>query len=251
VDKRITGVDRDDVAPNYITFTIAITNTGPSEINVLPLLDQYDPAYLSFVNAMPYLEENADDGMLAWHDLTGPAPRGFGRNLPPGESFVVTTVFRVVRYIPRTTNTATVTGAIDVYGNPADPAQDSETFGGVPTPIELLYFRAVAEESTVRLEWATAAEIGILGFRVYRASDATWGHAQPITYVAATGPGSTYSHLDRDVILNQAYWYWLAEVSGDHSEPQTYGPVWGGVGPNVWPYRLYLPLVQKRCGESR
>jgi uncharacterized repeat protein (TIGR01451 family) len=245
VDKRITEVDRDDVAPNYITFTIAITNTGPSEINVLPLLDQYDPYYLSFVRATPSSEDNVDDGLLAWHDLTGPAPRGFGRNLPPGESFLVTTVFRVASDIPETTNTAIVTGATDIYGNPADPAEDDVTIGGIPTPIEVFYFRAVTEESVVRLEWGTAAELGTVGFRIYRAPDANWSHAQPIAYVPATGPGSAYSYPDRDVVPNQVYWYWLGKFNADDSEPELYGPVWGSVGANLSPYRLYLPLVQK------
>jgi len=248
VDKRLAGVDEDDVAPNYITFTIAITNVGPSTIDVLPLLDEYDPFYLAFENATPYPDEDANDGLLAWYDLTSPAPRGFGRNLPPSEAFVVTTVFRVVRDIPFTTNTATVTGAVDIYSNPADPAEDDEIIGGIPTAIELLYFRAVAEEAAVRLEWATAAELDITGFHVYRALDRDLNHAQPIAYVPATGPGSAYSHLDRDVTPNQAYWYWLAEANTDGAET-IHGPVWGGVGPHALPYHFYLPLIQKGWGE--
>jgi hypothetical protein len=246
VDKQLVAADRDPVAPNYVTFTISIANVGPSTIDVLPLLDQYDPSYLSFVDATPYPEEDADDGLLTWRDLTGAGPYGFGRNLPPGEALIVTTVFSVVRDIDFTINTATVTGAVDVYGNPADPAEDDEPLGGIPTAIQVVSFHAVAEESAVRLEWETAAEWDCAGFRIYRDVDANFDGAQAIAYVPAKGASSMYSHADRDVTQNQVYWYWLAEVSASQPEHETiYGPVWGGVGPLALPYRLYLPLIRK------
>ncbi len=247
VDKQVFWKDRDPVAPNYVTFTIAIDNVGPSTIDVLPLLDTYETDDLAFVNATPYPEEDADDGLLSWYDLTGPAPHGFGRNLPPGETLVVTTVFRIASDFDATTNTATVSGATDVYGNPADPVEDDVTILDGDTPLKLLYFRATAEEAAVRLEWATAAEVDVEGFRVYRDQDASFERAQPIAYVDAQGPGSTYSHIDRDVTQNQVYWYWLAEVSASEPERETlYRPVWGGVGPHALPLRVYLPLIQKR-----
>jgi len=247
VTKRLAGVDQDSVAPNYVTFTIAITNTGPSTIAVLPLSDTYETFYLEFVDATPYPQEDADDGLLTWYDLTGPAPHGFGNNLPSGEGFIITTIFRIVRDIVATTNTATVTGATDVYDNPADEVEDDVTIGGIPTAIELLYFRAQAEEAAVQLEWATAAEWDCDGFRVYRDLDTSFDGAQIITYIDAQGPGSTYSYIDRAVTLNQVYWYWLAEVSASKPERETlYGPVWGGVGPHALPFRVYLPLIQKK-----
>jgi hypothetical protein len=70
------------------------------------------------------------------------------------------------------------------------------------------------------------------------------GSAQPIAYVPATGPGSTYSHIDRDVTSGQAHWYWLAEVNTG-GEETLYGPVRAGVGPDVLSVRIYLPLIEK------
>ena len=248
VEKLVIGQDRDADPPNYVTFTISISNVGSSNIAVLPLLDRYDTDYLKFRDATPYPEDAINDGLLTWYDLTGLAPYGFRRDLPLGEAFVITTVFEMVNTGP-TINTAIVTGAKDENGYPADDVEDDELIDA--TPIELLYFRAVAQEPAVRLEWATAAEVHVIAFRIYRAVGTNLSSAQPIAYIPAAGPYSTYSHLDRDVILNQAYWYWLAEVSSDHSEPEIYGPVWGGVGLHVWPYRLYLPLLQKHWAESR
>jgi uncharacterized repeat protein (TIGR01451 family) len=246
VDKQLVKQDTDLLYPNYVTFTIAITNVGPSEIDVLPLLDTYDINYLEFTDATPYPEEDADDGLLTWNDLTGPAPYGFGRNLPPGQAFAVTTVFLIVRDVFATTNTATVTGATDIYGNPADEVQDDVTIRDAPTPIELLYFQAVAEEAAVRLEWATAAEVDCLGFYLYRAPDAHFSHAEAIAYHAAQGGNSTYSHVDRDTTPGQVYWYWLVEVNTDGPDlERPYGPVWGGVELDALPFRVYLPLIQR------
>ena len=47
--------------------------------------------------------------------------------------------------------------------------------------------------------------------------------------------------------MDQVYWYWLAEVN-DGDEDTLHGPVWGGVGPNALPVRLYLPLVRRDWG---
>ena len=246
IDKRLIGVDQDDVAPNYITFTVAITNIGPSTIDVLPLYDEYDTFYLSFEGATPHPDEDADDGLVTWFDLTAPAPHGFGRNLPPRDTFIVTVVFRVVRDINSTINRAVVTDATDIHDNAADEVEDDVLIGGIPTAIEVLYFRAVAEETAVRLEWATAAEWDCGGFRLYRNPDPDFAEAQLIASFEAQGPGSTYSYIDREVAYNQAYWYWLAEVSATEPEREDmHGPVWGGVGPNALPIHVYLPLIRK------
>jgi hypothetical protein len=53
--------------------------------------------------------------------------------------------------------------------------------------------------------------------------------------------------VDQDVTMDQVYWYWLAEVNDD-DEDTLHGPVWGGVGPNALPARLYLPLVRRAWG---
>jgi hypothetical protein len=53
LDKQVAAYDRDDVvAPNYVTFTIAIMNVGPSVIDVLSHLTTL-PTLLSLVCARP------------------------------------------------------------------------------------------------------------------------------------------------------------------------------------------------------
>ncbi len=244
MDKQLVAADLDDLLPNYVTFTIVITNVGVSTIDVLPLLDQYDPYYLSFVWAEPMPNEPADDGLLTWYDLTGPAPYGFGQNLAPGESFHITTVFSVVHDITTTVNTAIVSGPLDVYNNPANEPRDGEPIRNVPTAVGLLYFRvgAIVGQS-VRLEWATAVEVDNFGFKLYRASVDDFSRATAIAFVPseARGGGATYAHTDT-VPYAGVWWYWLADV--DTSGRETlHRPVSAAVGAAVLPYRVYLPLV--------
>ncbi len=249
IDKQLVAADLDDVAPNFVTFTIVITNVGISTIDVLPLLDQYDPYYLSFVTATPYPEEDADDGLLTWRDLTGPAPYGFDHNMVPGESFRITTVFSVVHDITTTINTAIITGAIDVYDNPTNRPTDTVPIINIPTAVELLYFRVDGVSGRqVRLAWATAVEIDNFGFNLYRADTNDRARAQFIHFEPAAAQahrlGATYVYTDT-VPADGVWWYWLADVDTRGNEAHSIQePV--RVEVNVaWPHRIYLPIVIK------
>lgn len=59
--------------PGYVgeevVFTIRITNTGESLIDVLPLQDWYDPDLLQFVSSTP-APSSSVPGVLTWNDLT-------------------------------------------------------------------------------------------------------------------------------------------------------------------------------------
>jgi uncharacterized repeat protein (TIGR01451 family)/fimbrial isopeptide formation D2 family protein len=245
LDKQLVSADLDDLFPNYVTFTIVITNVGISTIDVLPLFDQYDPYYLSFVWADPMPDEPADDGLLTWYDLTGPSPNGFGQNLAPGESFRITTVFSVVHDITTTINTAYLEGPYDIYDNPANEPRDNEPIVDIPTAVELLYFRVGGVMGQqVRLEWATAVEIDNFGFRLYRAPVPDFARAAEVAFVPseARGGGATYVYTDT-VPSGGTWWYWLADVDTSFRETR-HGPVKAFISTALqYPYRIYLPLI--------
>jgi len=71
-----------------ISFTIRITNTGETVIATLPLTDVYNSAYLGFVNAIPTAEDNIDDGVINWSNLTTTLG-----DLNPGDSVAVVVNF--------------------------------------------------------------------------------------------------------------------------------------------------------------
>ena len=249
LSKHLVDFDTDVWAPNFVTFTIAITNVGLSEIDVLPLYDLYDAAYLHFAYAFLPAPNTVDNvnGQVVWFDLTTPAPHGFGRNLLPGESFTLTTVFTVVREIDTpVTNTAVVSDAIDIYNNPTPDEEDEEIIIDIPTAVDLLYFRAVALNEGIRLEWATAVEIDNFGFTLHRATEPDFTRASEIVFIpsACRGNlcGATYDYLDTAVDPSVVYWYWLVDV--DTSGVTTrHGPVSGRVSGAAWPIRIFLPLV--------
>jgi uncharacterized repeat protein (TIGR01451 family) len=253
VDKRLVGQDTDEQAPNYVTFTIAITNVGVSILDRVPLQDLYDPSNISFVDSTPpYPEEDADDGDLAWYDLTGPAPYGFNRNLAPGESFIITTVFSVVQdIITYTVNTAVVSGTTDVYGNQAEEVEDDANVINVPTAVELLYFRlGDVDGRRLQLEWATAVEVDNFGFNLYRATEPDRSQASLVDFVPslANGLGATYTYVDAAPTAGP-WWYWLADV--DTSGRETFhGPVSTVVEATTQPHRVYLPLIARGGGSK-
>lgn len=248
VDKRLVAVDTDLQAPNFVTFTIHITNTGPSVIDVLPVFDIYTPTNLSFVSAVPAPDDNVDDGNLVWSDLTASGAGGYGVNLAPGQAFVITTTFRVVQDITSTTNTAVVQGAIDVFNNNASDVSDAVVVSNIPTAIKLLYFRlGTVSGQAVTLEWATGSEVDNFGFRLFRAASNSFEQAQEIAFVPAASSGATgaqYSYVDTPP-TNGTWYYWLVDVDTNGVETR-HGPITTAIVPTgPLPYSLFLPLVQR------
>ncbi len=94
-------------ANQEFTFTIRVHNSGFTTIDVLPLQDWYDPDVLDYLGATPPSNDNVDDGVLNWSDLTA----SFGRNLAPGETFEVVLRFRAAQPTTMTALLAAATGA--------------------------------------------------------------------------------------------------------------------------------------------
>jgi uncharacterized repeat protein (TIGR01451 family) len=243
IDKRLVDMDVDAEWPNYVTFTIAIENVGPSTIDILPLEDEYDPWYLSFVSADPMPEESLDEGLVNWYDLTFAGPNGFGVNLAHGEVFTLTTVFMIMHDITSTTNLAIVRDAIDVYENTAPEVQDDETIIGVPTAVELLYFRAAPTSNGILLEWETAMELNNWGFNLYRGLTPDLASAEWIQFEPGLGwgqfDGRQYQYLDLCVDPGQTVYYWLADIDLNNATNLLSGPVMT----MLTPHRIFLPMV--------
>ncbi len=249
LDKELVGFDMDDEFPNYVTFTIEIVNSGATTLAKVPLFDRYDPYFLSFVDATPYptvIHNNA--GLVTWSDLTLGAPYGFGHNLVPGESVDVTVVFSLVHdIITSTTNVAWVEYAEDVNGKPVDPVEDSEIIVGLPTAVDLLYFRATWSDRVVVAEWATAWERDNWGFDLYRSltpsfADAEWIHFEP-GKGRGEFDGEVYRYEDADAVDGQVYYYWLVDIDLDNRM----AGIWkaGPVSATSKPLHIYLPVISK------
>ncbi|MFN8483463.1 MAG: GEVED domain-containing protein [Anaerolineae bacterium] len=142
VEKRVlTEPNCDIVGINQnVTFEVIVRNTGNSTLTTIPLTDTYEANYLQFLSADPAPNSNTTSGsgqtatgLISWANVAGAAPNGFGRGLPPGESFSVKVTFKTLRStgdIQRaparyTLNRAGITGATDEYGFTAKPAMSA------------------------------------------------------------------------------------------------------------------------------
>ena len=115
---------------DVVTFTIHIENVGNTTITELPLEETYEADCMAFTSATPE-PDSVDAGTLLWHDLTGPAPHGFGVDLAPGSSFTVIVTFTITastqaQLPPLCDNEVLVSGATDEYGvvAPEDSSQE-------------------------------------------------------------------------------------------------------------------------------
>ncbi|MBN1889384.1 MAG: DUF11 domain-containing protein, partial [Thermoflexales bacterium] len=245
------GVNAPGAVNGIITFTIHVTNTGPSILDVVPLIDHF-VGPVEYVGGTPPANrvDNAN-GVLAWDDLTAPTSNGFGRNLDPGEAFIIETVFSITASTDTfsMTNTAAVTGATDIFINPTNNPTDTVPIIDIPTAVELLYFRLDGVSGRqVSLAWATAVEIDNFGFKLYRAGVNDLARAQLIHFESASPMGGqsgvSYAYIDTVPYVGM-WWYWLADVDTTGRET-LHAPLSIAVrGVRTAAYRVYLPVVIK------
>ena len=245
-----------------ISFTIRITNTGATTIQVLPLTDVYSTTYLlygaKFQYSHPPSDDTNNDGQIDWSDLTV----SFGQDLAPSASFSVIATFTAkadTTLLPdsATINTAIVHDALaDMDGDGPLTAQvalsDTEAIADVqivqPTGIDVAELSAAAQENGIRLSWETASEANILGFNILRAMESAsseWAAINPALIFAnrsGSNEGGSYTILDADVRPGRTYMYRL-EVVGLNGKPELYGSVQVALPPGR---RLYTPLILRR-----
>lgn len=252
IQKDLIGADLDLVTPNHVTFTIRVTNTGPSAISRLRIEDQFDSNVLSYTTAMPE-PDAVSPGQLMWDDLTGAPPYGYGTPLPPGQSYVITVVLLVITDVVNTTNIASVAeGTEDEHGNPTNLPEDDAEVINVPTAVTLRAFYVVAvSDRTVRLAWETETEQNSFTFHIYRAPVNDFTQASLVGVVPAMmGGASGASYTFDDVVPSDgAWWYWLADVDTSGRETVHASPVRADAGPvpdgAAAAYRLWLPVVMR------
>jgi uncharacterized repeat protein (TIGR01451 family) len=119
-----------------ITFTITVRNNGAADVVRLPLVDNYDTAYLQFWQASPrptFVDGAA--GELRWDDLL--PILGVGR-LHPNQVVTVTTVFTALKSIDgAVVNRAGASEVRDEFGNGvAAPRQTEIPIRILPGPNE-------------------------------------------------------------------------------------------------------------------
>lgn len=107
-------------------------------------------------------------------------------------------------------------------------------------PVELSSFTAApTAENYVNLTWITESETNLLGYRVYRNDSDNFSQSSLLTPVMLEATNSSTQHkydfTDREVEIEQVYYYWLESV--DYSSTTVHGPVMvtvlGNESPNI------------------
>jgi hypothetical protein len=249
VAKTVTDPADGRVARNgLVTFTISITNTGDTVLDLIPVRDIFDPADFAYIGSSLSAPPQLGSGEVSWTDVTtelgDPAP---------GETISFQVTFRFINATADSATNVVRLGSVldehtDFAGTPQGEASSSTI---TPTPILLLSFTARAVETGVALEWITGAELDAFGFHLWRSPDPRFEQALRATQnlIAATGAGgagATYQYLDTGADANVRY-YWLQEVASN-GETTLYGPISVGSGAGDNPSagsRIYLPMLNR------
>lgn len=224
-----------------ISISFRVTNTGESLITSLPLKSLYDPIYLTYAYASPPSDDNLNDGVITWQNLSSNLVASAASavtpaaGLFPGGSVTVVITFTATAdtsYLPGdvTTVMATSEGAFadpdgpSGYLSPLGPLPASEAIAEaeitIPTGLALAEYGAEVEADHVRLTWQTANEVNILGFNVLHS---TWddGELRMVNpeLIAAehagANTGASYTYLSKRVISGGSSWYVLEVIHLD------------------------------------
>jgi hypothetical protein len=95
--------------------------------------------------------------------------------------------------------------------------------------VGVAHLGASAEGCAIRVEWQTGAEVGILGFDIYRSNAASEQYLvlnkELVPSVSSSAPpGAAYTLWDRNVEPGRTYWYKLQAVDA-RGQDALYGPV--------------------------
>lgn len=246
-------VSRVDSAQGIITFTIQITNTGPSVLDVVPLLDHFQGPIYYIGGTPPADKVDNKEQVIGWSDLTLHVG-----DMQPGQVVTIVTVFKIA---PGTTphmsieNTAYITSARDVHNNvvPDDHCTITTTVPesddpGEPTLIDLLSLSATIEGDDVVVRWTTAAELNTQGFALWRSASGNFEDAQRVSahIVLARGSassGASYVWTDTTAgTTDVPPTYWLEEIEYNGTRSM-YGPTGAHHRLEDMQQVVYIPLV--------
>lgn len=116
--------------------------------------------------------------------------------------------------------------AIVLLGAVVKEAFDKGAWAGVI----LASFTVTCDEDQVLVEWETASEVEVIGFKLWRNTSETGDYTQLNDLIPATAFGSpigaSYSYTDTNVINGTTYYYKLDVIAIDGSTIESTDPAW-------------------------
>jgi uncharacterized repeat protein (TIGR01451 family) len=193
-----------------LTYTLVVTNNGPSAASGVVVTDPLPTTDVTYVSSSTTL-----GGPCMFAGVTVTCPIGA---MPVGASATITIVTTATT-LSLAVNSASVTEsqADDLLAN--NFATQSETIE-TPTGVKLESFTAGAASGAALLSWKTGGETRNLGFNVYREvngqrvranSSLIAGSALIMRHTMEQHTAKTYSWIDRSAGANLGL-YWLEDV---------------------------------------
>lgn len=250
----------DPVRPlDPISFTITIRNTGQTWITTLPLVDVYDPVYITYVNANPNSVNNTDDGTINWTDLTAQlhdlAPSGQpNSSLQVVVNFLARADTTLLTPDSKTNNRATATGVkVDRDGpntgasedpNPLPDQSDNARVQIInPTAVTLAAATAEKVADGVLVRWQTVNETDMTGFNLLRSTDGVSFEQVNgeliLAQQAGLSEGAAYEFVDGSAVQGSRYTYRLEILAVGGTATQV-PLVTLSTG-----FQIYLPVVNR------
>lgn len=146
-------------APTPVTWTVVVTNNGPSQATNVVMTDPLPSGY-------SYTSANSTIGTCGYNAGTTTVTCNIG-TLEAGASATITINGDVTVDSVTLTNTATVTRT-EVDSNPANDSDTDYLYVIAPTEVKMLTIDAVQTKSGVTVTWQTSFEADNLGFNVHR-----------------------------------------------------------------------------------
>lgn len=221
------------VVGTAISYTVLVTNYGPSEAPVVIITDHLPYRFV-------YLSSNAVNGCVQTDEVTLVCNAG---PLPAQRSLAVDIYFFISALGgERVRNRIVVDAPGSDLGGLGRPESELEIPANpVPTAILLETYTLEKSDDAFILRWKTLSEFRVWGFRLWRGVTPDVNQATLLTPqgIPASGVGNTYTYLDRDVEPGVTYWYWLETLTVDGGGWMNQALI-GRLGPDAL---LYLPLV--------
>ncbi|MEM7032998.1 MAG: SdrD B-like domain-containing protein [Chloroflexota bacterium] len=237
-----------------LSFTIVISNIGPTEIDILPVQDIFTGP-LTYVGGSPAADVIDTDGQhLMWHDITN----HYG-NLLPRQQITMTTIFSIASNQANFTAINTVhipeDTVTDIYTTTVPtPVTDTVVIINIPSAVDLTALSANWLGEYVQIRWETAIETDNFGFRLFRSQTNNLNDAIEIAFLTGKGQGTssgaTYVYLDQATISGQSYTYWLIDVDL-YGVETIHGPISTNRLFDIEnPIHTYFPLIMQNLGDN-
>lgn len=226
-----TSVVQTATVGTVISFTLTVTNYGPSDAPSIVITDHLPYRF-------SYLWSTAVNGCRMLDETTMRCDAG---PLAANHALHVDAYFFIDSIGHGTVRNVMVTSAPGAFDGEGE-TESSVELPTNPTPTSLLLetYTLTKTETSLIIQWKTVSEFRTVGFRLWRSESPDRAQAILLTpdMIPAHGVDSFYAYEDFTVRQGVTYWYWLEEITIDGGGWE-YSVLSGRIGD----LKLYLPAI--------